>query len=234
MSGAYTSQDYTYGLRRENDVSIASHMAPGSIPPFNQDCHAECHAFQPTTGTRGSWSTRNHRHVAEHAGRAGGGLLLRVLWMLAQVSVNISANAVSFANDVTTLLPRWLNIRRGTLLVSIVGGWALCRWIIVASGRSFLLFMQVNPFSERNKDRGWQVPKMGKQANTNLVKHRRYDVPALYDPRGIYRYGRYGTNRHVALATFPVVIPLMPGLANKVRPDAVPIAQGLPNLFSFN
>lgn len=63
------------------------------------------------------------------------------IWLLGQVSVNISANAVSFANDVTTLLPRWLNVRRGTLLVSVVGGWALCPWIIIASGRAFLLFM---------------------------------------------------------------------------------------------
>ncbi|KLU88283.1 hypothetical protein MAPG_07270 [Magnaporthiopsis poae ATCC 64411] len=149
------------------------------------------------------------------------------IWLLGQVSVNISANAVSFANDVTTLLPRWFNVRRGTVLVSVAGGWALCPWIIVASGKALLLFMSSYAI--------FMAPMAGILFTDYwLVKRRRYDVPALYDPRGIYRYGRYGTNWRAALATFPVIIPLLPGLANSVSPGAVPIAQGLANIFSFN
>ncbi|CAG5150147.1 uncharacterized protein ALTATR162_LOCUS2562 [Alternaria atra] len=66
-----------------------------------------------------------------------------------------------------------------------------------------------------------------------LVKHTKYDMPALYDPKDIYRYGRYGTNWHVAVATFVIIIPLLPGLANKVNPD-LKLPAGLRNLFTFN
>jgi NCS1 family nucleobase:cation symporter-1 len=48
------------------------------------------------------------------------------VWLLSQVSVNVNANAVFFANDVTTIAPKWFKVRRGTILVSLIGSWALC------------------------------------------------------------------------------------------------------------
>jgi NCS1 family nucleobase:cation symporter-1 len=150
------------------------------------------------------------------------------IWLLAQISVNISANAVSFANDVCTLMPRWFSIRRGTIFVSIFGGWALCPWIIVASGRAFLNFMSAYAI--------FMAPMAGILFTDYwLVKKRKYDVPALYDPRGIYSYGnRWGTNWRAVLACFPVIVSVLPGLAKKVAPNSVNIDQGLSNLFAFN
>jgi len=149
------------------------------------------------------------------------------IWLLSQVSVNISANAISFANDVTTLAPKWFNVRRGTILVSIIGGWALCPWIIVASGKAFLNFMSAYAI--------FMAPMAGILfADYWLIKHRRYDVPAMYDPRGIYLYGnKLGTNWRAALATFATIVPVLPGLANKVNPS-IALAEGLKNLFSLN
>ncbi|EUC47383.1 hypothetical protein COCMIDRAFT_35070 [Bipolaris oryzae ATCC 44560] len=148
------------------------------------------------------------------------------IWLIGQLSVNISANAVSFANDVTTLAPRYFNVRRGSILVAFTGGWALCPWIIVASGKAFLNFMSAYAI--------FMAPMAGVLFTDYwLVKHRKYDVPALYDPRGIYRYGRYGINWRAAVATFVTIIPLLPGLANKVNPD-LKLTQGLRNLFTFN
>lgn len=66
-----------------------------------------------------------------------------------------------------------------------------------------------------------------------LIKKRKYDVPALYDPNGIYRY-QWGCNWRAFVATFATIVPLLPGLANKVTPQNVKIDQGLVNLFSFN
>ncbi|KAJ4400050.1 hypothetical protein N0V91_009025, partial [Didymella pomorum] len=66
-----------------------------------------------------------------------------------------------------------------------------------------------------------------------LVKRRHYDVPALYNPRGIYRYGKYGTNWRAVTATFVTIIPLLPALANKVNPR-IHLASGLKNLFKIN
>lgn len=148
------------------------------------------------------------------------------IWLISQVSVNVSANAVSFANDVTTLAPRWFNVRRGTILVSLVGSWALCPWIIVSSGKRFLNFMSAYAI--------FMAPMAGILFTDYwLVKHKKYDVPALYDPRGIYMYGKYGTNWRAVVAIFVTIIPLLPALANKVNPD-IHVKSGLERLFTIN
>lgn len=66
-----------------------------------------------------------------------------------------------------------------------------------------------------------------------LVKRRKYDVPALYDPRGIYRFG-WGGNWRALVTTLVVIVPLLPALAHKVTPQNAHISQGLQNLFNFN
>lgn len=108
------------------------------------------------------------------------------LWILAQVCCNISANSVSFANDATTLLPKWINIRRGTVLCSIIGGWALVPWLMVSSAYVFLNFMS-----------GYAVflgPMAGiMMCDYWIVKRRKLDVPGLYDPNGRYKYFVSGT-----------------------------------------
>lgn len=67
-----------------------------------------------------------------------------------------------------------------------------------------------------------------------LVKKRKYDVPALYDPSGMYSFGKFGVNWRALATTLVIVIPLLPGLGNKVTPDNVQLNEGLRNLFSFN
>lgn len=63
-----------------------------------------------------------------------------------------------------------------------------------------------------------------------IVKKRRYDVPALYDPDGIY--GK--CNWRSLIILMGVIIPLMPGLAQRVTPDNVTIPNGMRNLFAIN
>ncbi|KAI0155965.1 uracil permease [Pestalotiopsis sp. NC0098] len=149
-----------------------------------------------------------------------------LIWLLAQVSVNISANAVSFANDITTLMPKWFNVRRGTIFAAFIGGWALCPWIIMASASSFLSFMSAYAI--------FMAPIAGILVTDYwLVKRRRYDVPALYDPHGIYRFG-WGGNWRALVVTLLVIVPLLPALAYKVTPQNVHISTGLQHLFTFN
>ncbi|KAI0850077.1 uracil permease [Daldinia vernicosa] len=149
------------------------------------------------------------------------------IWLLAQISVNISANGISFANDVTSLAPKWFNIRRGVVLVSLLGGWALCPWIIISSAAAFLNFMSAYAI--------FMAPIAGVLAcDYWAVKKRRYDVPALYDPDGIYRYNKWGVNWRALIPTLAVIVPLLPALAKKVTPQNVDVSQGLVNLFTFN
>lgn len=115
-----------------------------------------------------------------------------VVWLLAQLCCNISANSISFANDVTTMFPKYFNIRRGVLLASIVGAWVLVPWKIMASASSLLSFMSgyaifLGPFAGIMCCDYW------------LIRKRRLDVPALYDPKGRYRYNKVRHNRPVTL-----------------------------------
>ena len=114
-----------------------------------------------------------------------------------------SANSLSAANDMTVLLPRYINIRRGQVICAFLGGWALCPWEILArydhpqpvsliswaqpvvphtlSVQGFLTFMNgytvfLGPFA------GIMI------ADYYIVHKCRVDVRAMYDPNGRYRY----------------------------------------------
>lgn len=64
-----------------------------------------------------------------------------VSWCLAQICVNISATVVSGANDMASLWPKWINIKRGAIIITIVGGWVMVPWKILYSASSLLSFM---------------------------------------------------------------------------------------------
>lgn len=146
---------------------------------------------------------------------------------LAALGVNISANSLSAANDLTALFPRFVNIRRGQLICSIVA-WALVPWKILKSAGNFLNFMVayavfLGPIAAIMVFDFW------------LVHGRKYDTPALYQPHGIYRYSR-GWNWRAIVAFLVGVAPVsaedfifciqyadnrknLPGLMNSINPN---------------
>lgn len=56
-----------------------------------------------------------------------GVFIISAAFTLAQLGTNIAANSVSAGTDMTALLPRYLNIRRGGYICAIVG-LAMCPW----------------------------------------------------------------------------------------------------------
>lgn len=146
-----------------------------------------------------------------------------ICWCLAQICLNISANSLSFSNDVTSMFPKFVNIKRGSVICFFLGGWALCPWLILKSGQTFLNFMSAYAI--------FMAPLAGFLfCDYWIVKKRRYDVPALYDPDGIY--GK--CNWRSLLVLIVTIVPMMPGLANKVLPSTVHIPAGLKHLFAIN
>ncbi|KAF2113881.1 permease for cytosine/purines, uracil, thiamine, allantoin-domain-containing protein [Lophiotrema nucula] len=127
---------------------------------------------------------------------------------LAALGVNISANSLSAANDLTALFPQYVNIRRGQLLCAVIA-WALVPWKILASAGSFLNFMSayaifLGPIAAIMVWDFW------------YLKARKYDTLALYQPHSIYRYSA-GINWR-ALAAFLVgVAPSLPGFINSIN-----------------
>jgi NCS1 family nucleobase:cation symporter-1 len=74
------------------------------------------------------------------AGRAAA-FFAGISWLIAQICVNMSATVISGSNDLVNLFPKWFNIRRGVILIAIIGGWAMVPWKILHSATSLLNFM---------------------------------------------------------------------------------------------
>ncbi len=74
------------------------------------------------------------------AGRAAA-FFAGLSWVIAQICVNMSATVISGANDLANLFPKWINIRRGAIVITIIGGWAMVPWKILHSASSLLSFM---------------------------------------------------------------------------------------------
>lgn len=150
-------------------------------------------------------------------------------WAVSQMCTNITANSISAANDLTVLFPRFVNIRRGCVLAAVIGAWVFVPWRIVASAANFLTFMG-----------GYAIflaPIAGIMSSDYwLVKRRKIDLPALYDPHGRYRYW-CGINWRAMLALLLALGPNLPGLVNAVggtSGSTIHITQGAKHLYSFD
>ncbi|EXJ95149.1 hypothetical protein A1O1_00268 [Capronia coronata CBS 617.96] len=146
-------------------------------------------------------------------------------WCVAQIGTNLSANVISCSNDMTNLCPKYINIRRGVIITTVIAGWAMVPWKIVYSAGSFLTFMSglstfLAPIAAILAADYW------------VVKRKRFDVPALYRRFGRYRYIR-GFNWRAAVAFVVSVVPNMPGLAKAVQPS-IKLNAGIMHIWDMN
>jgi NCS1 family nucleobase:cation symporter-1 len=130
---------------------------------------------------------------------------------LAALGVNISANSLSAANDLTAMFPKYVNIRRGQLLCAVLC-WALVPWKILASAGSFLNFMAayavfLGPIAAIMVWDFW------------YIHHGRYDTLALYQPHSIYRYNKFLVNWRAVVSFLIGVVPNLPGFINSINPS---------------
>ena len=65
-----------------------------------------------------------------------------------------------------------------------------------------------------------------------IVKKQEFDIPALYDPYGRYRYW-HGLNWRALVAFLFAVAPNLPGLALSITPS-ISISAGAANLYTFD
>lgn len=147
-----------------------------------------------------------------------------ISWCLAQIGTNLSANVISAANDLTTLCPTYLNIRRSAVIVTFTGCWIIVPWKIVYSAGSLISFMGgvslfLAPIFSIMICDYW------------IIKKRRIDVPELYNPKGIYSYD-YGINWRAVVAFFCSLVPNLPGLANSVNAN-VSLSEGAQHFASL-
>ncbi|KAH3671154.1 hypothetical protein OGAPHI_000865 [Ogataea philodendri] len=130
-------------------------------------------------------------------------------WCIAQIGTNLSANVITGANDLSSLFPHYINIRRGAVLITIASGWILQAWKIENSATQLVNFISglscfLAPITAIMIADYW------------VVKKKHIDVPALYDPEGRYRYFK-GINWRAAVAFLIGNVPCLPGLASDVN-----------------
>ncbi|KAI9812869.1 MAG: hypothetical protein M1827_004387 [Pycnora praestabilis] len=76
---------------------------------------------------------------ASHGARAGV-FFIAFAFALAQLGTNIAANSVSAGTDMTALMPRYLNIRRGGYVCAAVG-LAMCPWNLLSTSNNFTTYL---------------------------------------------------------------------------------------------
>ncbi|KAK4541783.1 hypothetical protein LTR36_007315 [Oleoguttula mirabilis] len=154
-----------------------------------------------------------------------GAFFVGFTWVVAQIGTNLSANVISAFNDLTNLFPKYINIRRGVIIITITAGWIMVPWKIVYSATSLVSFMSglsifLCPIAAILTTDYW------------LVKKRNIDVPSLYRRHARYRYN-HGTNWRAVIAFVCSVVPNIPGLAKAVNPS-ISVSAGIEHVYDMN
>jgi NCS1 family nucleobase:cation symporter-1 len=74
------------------------------------------------------------------SGQRFGVFIISLAFALAQLGTNIAANSVSAGTDMTALLPRYLNIRRGGYICAAIG-LAMCPYTLLTSSNQFTTYL---------------------------------------------------------------------------------------------
>ncbi|KAI1338686.1 permease for cytosine/purines, uracil, thiamine, allantoin-domain-containing protein [Xylariaceae sp. FL0016] len=163
-------------------------------------------------------------HWTSPGGRAAA-FFVALAFLVANIGINISANSVSVAVDLTTLFPRYLNLRRAQYVCAVLGAWAMTPWNILASAESLLTFMDGYSI--------WLAPISGILITDYwFVNGQRALIADMYRPEGIYAYERWGTNWRAAVAFVVAFVPLLPGFSKAVT-AGVRVSEGASHIYSI-
>lgn len=144
-------------------------------------------------------------------------------WAFAVIGTNISANTVSFSNDLSLWFPKYVNNRRGAYVCAVLGICAV-PWYIQYSAESFSSFLN-----------GYSL-FLGSIAGVIICDYwvcraQHLKVSALYDLRGVHYY-TLGVNPRAVVAFIFGIVPNLPGLAAACGANGVP--KGATYLYSLS
>lgn len=144
-----------------------------------------------------------------------GVFVIAAAFALAQLGTNIAANSVSAGTDLTALLPRYLNIRRGGYLCALVG-LAMCPYTLLTSSNKFTTYLSAYAVF-LSSIAGVMI------SDYYFVRRGYLEVKELYDARrsGPY-YFTYGVHWRAYVAYVAGILINVVGFAGAVGRD-VPI-----------
>lgn len=144
------------------------------------------------------------------SGDRAGVFLIALGFAIAQLGTNISANYISAGTDMTALLPRYINIRRGEFIAAAVA-FAMCPWHFFASSNEFTTYLSAyavflsSVAGVISADYFW-------------VRRGYLNVLHLYsnDPQSNYSYNKLGINWRAYVAYIAGILPNLVGFAGAV------------------
>lgn len=158
------------------------------------------------------------------SGQRFGVFVIAAAFSLAQLGTNIAANSVSAGTDMTALLPRWINIRRGGYICAAVG-LAMCPYTLLTSHNQFTTYLSAYSV--------FLSSIAGVMISDYYIVRRGYlEVKELYDARktGPY-YFTYGIHWRAYAAYIGGILINVVGFAGAVGTE-VPI--GATYLYNLN
>jgi NCS1 family nucleobase:cation symporter-1 len=147
-----------------------------------------------------------------------------LLFAFAMIGTNVAGNSIPFANDLTGMFPKYINIRRGQIICAIIG-FASNPWVIQAKAGRFFSFIG-----------GYSIflgPLVGVLLSDYFAvnKCKAFNIFQLYKPHGIYWY-YHGWNLRAIAALLIGIAPLLPGLIYNINP-AVKVSQGILDFYTL-
>lgn len=140
-------------------------------------------------------------------GDRGGVFLIAFGFAIAQLGTNISANYISAGTDMTALLPRYINIRRGGFIAAAVA-FAVCPWHFFSSSNNFTTYLSAYAV--------FLSSVAGVISSDYFWVRRGYiNIWHLYtnNPECNYSYNRWGVNWRAYAAYILGILPNIVGFA---------------------
>lgn len=88
----------------------------------------------------GNFITNGQEGQVGSAGERAGTFLIAACFVVAQLGTNIAANSISAGTDLTALMPRYINIRRGGYVCALIG-LVICPWQFLTSASNFTTYL---------------------------------------------------------------------------------------------
>lgn len=154
-----------------------------------------------------------------------GVFVIAAAFALAQLGTNIAANSISAGTDMTALLPRYLNIRRGGYICAIVG-LAMCPYSLLTSANQFTTYLSAYSVF-LSSIAGVLI------SDYYFVRKGYLEVKELYDARktGPYFY-TFGINWRAYTAYIAGILINVVGFAEAVGTPNIPI--GATYIYNIN
>jgi NCS1 family nucleobase:cation symporter-1 len=135
-------------------------------------------------------------------------LLSMFALMLATLTTNLAANVLAPASAFSNFLPKAISLRVGGLITGFIGI-LMMPWKLVADPSGYIFTWLIGYSGLLGPIGGILV------ADYFLLRRTKLELPALYDPKGIYAY-KSGVNPTAVFALGLAVLPNIPGFLGQV------------------